>query len=104
MEIDCESKKNLDTLITRLNVDKDKMNTGGYDKQFEDYYGIDKKTFLKIPEITFQNIQNQIKPTKNVELFTQIVKGYSKNVPSGTRGQTKKRRKTKTRGTRKNRK
>ena len=102
MEIDCESKKNLDTLISRLNVDKDKMNTGGYDKQFEDYYGIDKKTFLKIPEITFQNIQNQIKPTKNVELLTQIVKGYSKNVPSGTRGQTKKR--TNAKGTRKNRK
>jgi adenylate cyclase class 2 len=106
MEIDCENKTNLDTLIKRMNIDKDKMKTGGYDKQFEEYYGIDKKTFLKIPEITFRNIQNQIKPKKNHELLAQIVKGYLRNIPEGTRESNKKthkknRRRAVSKGTRK---
>ena len=77
MEIDCVNKKNLDELIRLMDVDKTKIETGGYNKQFEKYYGIGKSDFLRIPTITFKNIQKQIKPARNIELLEKVVSKYT---------------------------
>ena len=40
MEVDCTNKKNLNKLIKLLDIDKIKIRTGSYDKQFLEYYNI----------------------------------------------------------------
>lgn len=89
MEIDCINEKNLNKLISLLEVDKKNMRTGGFDKQFEEYYGIPKKEFIEIPVISFRNITNEIKPRKNKELLQSVKSKYTdkflKNVTNKTR-------------------
>jgi hypothetical protein len=58
-------------------VDKKNMRTGGFDKQFDEYYGIPKKEFIEIPVISFRNISNEIKPRKNKELLESIKSKYT---------------------------
>ena len=77
MEIDCTNKKNLDKLIKLLNVDKNNIRTGSFDKQYAEYYGITKEEFTKTKSITFKNIKNEIKPKKNIELFDKIISQYT---------------------------
>jgi hypothetical protein len=77
MEIDCINEKNLNKLITLLEVDKKNMRTGGFDKQFEEYYGIPKKEFIEIPVISFRNIAKEIKPRKNKELLESVKSKYT---------------------------
>ncbi len=77
MEIDCINEKNLNKLIGLLEVDKKNMRTGGFDKQFEEYYGIPKKEFIEIPVISFRNIANEIKPRKNKELLESVKSKYT---------------------------
>ena len=77
MEIDCTTKHNLDKLIEMLDIDRSKIRTGGYDKQFNEYYGINKEEFSKIKFITFRNVKNEIKPLQNKELLETVASNYT---------------------------
>lgn len=76
MEIDCVSKEKLDQLIELLNLPLDSMRYGAYDKTYNEYYGIPLKVINdETPFLTFGNIINEIKPSKNVELLHKLAKG-----------------------------
>ena len=73
MEIDCDSKEKLNNLIDLLNLDKSKMRFGAYDKTYNEYYGIPTEVINdQTPFLTFKNIINEIKPTKNKDLLAKI--------------------------------
>jgi len=86
MEIDCNSKANLDKLIEMLEVDKTKIRTGGYDKQFLEYYDIPKSEFQKTKSISFRNVKNEIFPKKNKEIFDKVVSSYTEKYLKKTEG------------------
>ena len=90
MEIDCTSKENLDKLIKLLDIDENKIRTGTYDKQFDEYYGISKNEFIKIPYITFNNIKKEVTPKKNIELFNKVVSKYTNSFLKKTKNNIKK--------------
>jgi adenylate cyclase class 2 len=77
MEIDCSNKENLDKLIELLAIDKDKIRTGSFDKQYLEYYNISKEEFEKIKSLSFRNIKNEIFPKKNKELFNKVISLYN---------------------------
>jgi hypothetical protein len=77
MEIDCHTKENLDKLIELLEVDPKQIRTGSFDKQFLEYYGIEKQEFTNIKNLTFKEIREQIKPKKNEKLFTKVISAYN---------------------------
>ena len=80
LEIDGSSEENLNKLIELLELDKSKMRFKGYDYTYEEYYGIDRSLINsdKIPSLSFSNIINEIKPTKNADLLKKIYLSYSK--------------------------
>ena len=70
MEIDCSSEQELNNMIEKLNLNKDKMRFGAFDKTYEEYYGIEPKIINNAtPNLSFKNITNEIQPTKNKELL-----------------------------------
>jgi len=77
MEIDCTNKKNLNKLIKLLEIDKTKIRTGSYDKQFLEYYDISKEEFQNTKSLSFKNIKNEIFPKKNKELFEKTISLYN---------------------------
>ena len=77
MEVECSTEANLNKLIETLGLDKSKMRYGVYDATYEEYYGIPRDTLNnKTPSLTFANIINEIKPTKNMDLLKSIHKSY----------------------------
>jgi len=85
MEIDCTGEDKLNKLIEMLDLDKSKMRYGAFDATYNEYYGIDKKVINdETPFITFKNIINEIKPTKNQDLLEQLQKEYNKNMTEGS--------------------
>ncbi len=77
MEVECATEANLNKLIDTLGLDKSKMRYGVYDATYEEYYGIPRDTLNnKTPSLTFANIINEIKPTKNMDLLKSIHKSY----------------------------
>ena len=63
-----------------LELDKSKMRFGAYGKQYEEYYGISENVINnEIPSLTFKNIKNEIKPTKNKDLLDKMAKLYAEN-------------------------
>ncbi len=77
MEVECASEENLNKLIETLGLDKSKMRYGVYDATYEEYYGIPRDTLNnKTPSLTFANIINEIKPSKNMDLLRKIHKSY----------------------------
>jgi len=78
MEIDCTNKKNLNKLIKLLDIDKTKIRTGSYDKQFLEYYNISKEEFQNIKTLSFNNVKNEVFPKKNKELFEKTISLYKK--------------------------
>lgn len=77
IEIDCHTENNLNNMIELLNIDKSKIRYGAYDKTYNEYYGIDLQVINdETPMLTFSNIINEIKPTKNNDLLKEI---YEKN-------------------------
>jgi adenylate cyclase class 2 len=73
MEIDCTSEDNLNQLIKLFNLDPTKQRFGAFDHTYLEYYGIERNIINQhTPMLTFANIQNEIKPTKNLELFQQM--------------------------------
>jgi len=76
MEVDCTTEDHLVKLIDILNLNKDKMRFGAFDATYEEYYGIEKDIINNhTASLTFSNILNEIKPTKNKELLEKIAKG-----------------------------
>lgn len=73
MEIDCDSEEHLNELINVLNLDKNKMRYGAYDRTCYEYYGIPKETINDhTPFLTFKNILKEIDPQKNKNLLIKI--------------------------------
>lgn len=73
MEIDCDSEKKLNELIKLLDLDKNKMRFGAYDRTYNEYYGIEREVINdQTPLLTFKNILTEIKPIKNQELLVKI--------------------------------
>ena len=73
MEIDCKDKDTLDKMTKLLKLDETKMRFGAFDRTYEEYYGITRDIInTKTPLLTFKNIKNEIKPTKNEELLDKI--------------------------------
>lgn len=80
MEIDCTSEENLNKMIEKLDLDKSKMRFGAFDATFNEYYGIEKKVINdETPFLTFKNIINEIKPTKNMELLKKLQDEYDQS-------------------------
>lgn len=78
MEVDCTSEENLNQIIKLLNLDESKKRFAGFDYTYMEYYDIPRDTINRnTPSLTFANIQNEIKPTKNIELFQKICKQHN---------------------------
>jgi adenylate cyclase class IV len=70
MEIDCKTEKNLNKVIAMLGLSTENMRHGGYDKTYGEIYGIPWHVINNsTPSLTFGNIANEIKPTKNQSLL-----------------------------------
>jgi len=79
MEIDCTSEQNLNKLIELFGIDESKKRYGSFDHTYLEYYGITRDIINdQTPSLTFANIQNEIKPTKNLELFKKICTEHNK--------------------------
>ena len=75
MEIDCTSEENLNKLVSLLELDKTNMKYGSFDKTYTEYYDIPSDNIIhKTPTLTFKDVDTQIKPNKNAELFREITK------------------------------
>jgi adenylate cyclase class IV len=75
MEIDCTSEANLNKLVSLLELDKTNMKYGSFDKTYTEYYDIPSDNIIhKTPTLTFKDVDTQIKPNKNAELFREITK------------------------------
>jgi adenylate cyclase class 2 len=74
MEIDCTSEDKLNEVIKLLSLDESKKRFGAFDHTYLEYYGIPLDIINhKTPSLTFLNIQNEIKPTKNFDLFKKMI-------------------------------
>lgn len=75
MEIDCTSEANLNKLVTLLDLDKSNMKYGSFDKTYTEYYDIPSDNIIhKTPSLTFKDVGTQIKPSKNMPMFREIMK------------------------------
>jgi hypothetical protein len=73
MEVDCTSEKALNNVIDKLNLDRNKMRFGAFANTYEEYYGVPADIINNYtPSLSFHNIKNEIKPTKNKELLNKI--------------------------------
>lgn len=70
MEIDCNSKKDLDKILKLLNLTNNKKFIGGAFDYYMDFYGIENRAVLKILSLEFRNIDKvlskYIKKNKNL--------------------------------------
>lgn len=75
VELECKSEKEIKKVAELLNLDFSKIEYGAYDKQFSDYYGIDKNTINNtISSLTFKKVEKELKPyvTKNSNMIKEI--------------------------------
>lgn len=78
MEIDCTSEDKLIEFIKLLELDESKKRFGTYDYTYLEYYDIPRDIINnKTPSLTFANIQNEIKPNKNLELFKKVCEKHN---------------------------
>lgn len=76
-EVEAETEENLNKLIDILNLDKNKMRFGAFDKTYSEYYGFDPEIINKeTPSLTFENVINEIKPLKNHDLLDRMYNLY----------------------------
>jgi adenylate cyclase class 2 len=79
MEVDCTSEENLNKIIEILDLDISKKRFGAFDHTYLEYYGIPRDIINnKTPSLTFLNIQNEISPTINIDLFKKMCKKHNK--------------------------
>jgi adenylate cyclase class 2 len=74
MEIDCSSKKSLDKVIKLFSPKKDQISYGGVSDKYQLYYGISQDVFNnRTPVINFKDVDKQLKPKINKDLFKDTV-------------------------------
>jgi hypothetical protein len=81
VELECKNEKEIKKIADLLELDYPKMEYGAYDKQFLDYYGIDRDTINnKIPSLTFKKIDKELIKyvTKNKEMIKEVKKEHLK--------------------------
>jgi adenylate cyclase class IV len=81
VELECKNEKEIKKIADLLELDYSKIEYGAYDKQFLDYYGIDKDTINnKIPSLTFKKIDKELIKyvTKNKEMIKEVKKEHLK--------------------------
>jgi adenylate cyclase class 2 len=75
MEVDCTSEENLNKIIKLLGLDEKNKRFGAFDKTYNEYYGIETDVINdKTESLSFGNIENEIKPIKNLDLFSELSK------------------------------
>ncbi len=67
IEIDCDSEENLKNMIKIFDVDKKNIRYDGVDSIYEELHNIPRKKFNNIPQLTFNDFQNQLLGGKNVK-------------------------------------
>jgi adenylate cyclase, class 2 len=72
MEIDCDNKKTLEKVIKLFNPDKNKITYGPVGVKYNSYYGINILR-KKISSLTFKNVQKELEPKKNKDLFKKVI-------------------------------
>lgn len=81
VELECKNEKEIKKIADLLEFDYSKIEYGAYDKQFLDYYGIEKDTINnKIPSLTFKKIDKELIKyvTKNKEMIKEVKKEHLK--------------------------
>lgn len=77
VELECKNEKEIKRIAKILDLDYSKIEYGAYDKQFLDYYGIDKNTINNIiPSLTFKNIDKELKTY--IKINNDMVKNVKK--------------------------
>jgi len=77
VELECKNEKEIKRVAKILDLDYSKIEYGAYDKQFVDYYGMQKEDINdRVANLTFKNIDKEIKPfiKKNNELLQNVKK------------------------------
>jgi adenylate cyclase class IV len=79
VELECKTEEEIKRVAKLLDLDYSKIEYGAYDKQFLDYYGIDKNTINNtISSLTFKNIDKELKKylQKNNDLVKDVKKDH----------------------------
>ena len=79
IEVECKSKKDLNTAVKLLGLNRKNMRYGGYGKVFAEYYGMAENDINnEIPSITFGNIKTELANyvKKNLELLDKMSKEH----------------------------
>jgi adenylate cyclase class IV len=77
VELECNNEREIKKIAKILNFDFSKIEYGAYDKQFVDYYGIQKDEINNsIYSLTFKNIDKELKKyiKKNDDLLKKVKK------------------------------
>jgi adenylate cyclase class 2 len=79
VELECKNEKEIKKIAKLLELDYSKVEFGAYDKQFVDYYGIQKNDINdNISSLTFKNIEKELKNyiQKNNDLVKKVKKEH----------------------------
>jgi len=79
VEVECNSKADLNKCIKMLGLPKDKMMFGAYGQVFVHYYGMTRTDIdNNVPSITFQNIEKELEKYvhKNAELLKDVARTH----------------------------
>jgi len=77
VELECNNEKEIKKVAKMLNLDYSKIEYGAYDKQFVDYYGMQKDDINNsVSSLTFKNIDKELKKyiKKNDDLLKKVKK------------------------------
>jgi adenylate cyclase class 2 len=81
MEIDTTAESKLNELIKMFELDESKMRFGAFDKTYNEYYGIPVDDINnETPFLTFDNIENEINPTKNISMLKNMAHMYKNSI------------------------
>lgn len=82
VELECKNEAAIKKVAKLLELDYSKAEYGPYDKQFVDYYGVDKNDINNvISSLTFLNIDKELKPhiKKNKDLLLKVKNDHLKS-------------------------
>lgn len=82
VELECKNEAAIKKIAKLLELDYSKAEYGPYDKQFVDYYGVDKNNINNvISSLTFLNIDKELKPhiKKNDHLLLKVKNDHLKS-------------------------
>ena len=75
VELECKNESAIKKIAKLLELDYSKAEYGAYDKQFVDYYGVDKNNINNvISSLTFSNIDKELQPhiKKNKDMLMKV--------------------------------